>query len=71
MISINIVKDGALIDASAVAVYDEDFKKITITCFDEHQVGGKKIRVTYTFQDYVFGWSYTTEFNVLIKPMPG
>ena len=65
--SIAIVKNGELYDASDIAVFDPGHKTIAIYTIDESMIGSKTIQVTYAFQDYVDGWSYTSEFNVLIN----
>ena len=42
-------------DASLIAKFDVAAKKITIHSHDESIIGGRTIRVTYEFQDYVYG----------------
>ena len=53
--SINIFKNNVLKDASLIATFDVDTNKITIHSHEESIIGGRIIRVTYEFQDYVYG----------------
>lgn len=44
--------------------------ELEIYCEDEVWLGYHTVRVTYNFQDYLDGWSLTSDFTLNVQPEP-